>query len=259
MSIPERIFIVPYRDRAQHKHFFATYMTHILEDYDSSSYEIYYAHQKDDRPFNRGAMKNIGFMAMKAKYPKHYRNITFVFNDVDVLPYKKGVFTYDTVQGSVFHNYGYRNSLGGSFAIKGGDFEKVNGFPNIWAWGYEDAIVQNRVTEHGISIDRTVFRPVGHKDVLQLFDGIHRTLMKQRYKRVQTDFARDGISSITGLRYDTIGDMIDIHSFGSAHRPTSDVVTKHVKDLGVNASAKNRKENEHPPSPPPRTQSVFLM
>jgi hypothetical protein len=256
MPVPERIFIIPYRDRAQHKHFFATYMENILEDYDPSSYEIYYAHQKDDRPFNRGAMKNIGFMAMRERYPDHYRDITFVFNDVDILPYKKGIFAYDTVQGSVSHNYGYRNSLSASFAIKGGDFEKVNGFPNIWAWGYEDSIIQNRVIQHGLTIDRGSFRQVGHKDVLQLFDGIHRTLMKQRYKQIQADFAKDGISSIAGLRYDISGDMIDVHLFRSAHGPTSEVVTRHVKDLGVNAST-NRKKVNKPLSP--RTQSSFLM
>ena len=271
MNVPERVFIVPYRDRVQHKHFFGTYITHILEDYDPSTYEIYYAHQKDTRMFNRGAMKNIGFKALKAKYPEHYRDITFVFNDVDVLPYAKGVFTYDAAHGTVYHNYGYRNSLGGSFAIKGSDFEKVNGFPNIWAWGYEDAILQNRVVEHGINIDRSAFRPVGHKDVLQLFDGVHRTLMKQRYKKIQTDFAKDGVSSITGLEYDISGDMIDVKSFSATHRPTSDLVTRHVRDMGVNKTLRKgegeMQSSQSRTSPPqsrtspaqPRSKVAFLM
>ena len=66
--VPKIIFIVPYRDRIQHKHFFDVYMKHILEDIPKNTYEIYYAEQNDKRPFNRGAMKNIGFMAMMEKY-----------------------------------------------------------------------------------------------------------------------------------------------------------------------------------------------
>ena len=85
--VPNIIFIIPYRDRIQHRYFFDKYMKHILEDEDN--YEIYYAEQKDTMPFNRGAMKNIGFIAMKEKYKNDYKNITFVFNDIDCVPYKK--------------------------------------------------------------------------------------------------------------------------------------------------------------------------
>ena len=38
--IPKKIFIIPYRDRKQHKELFITYMTKILED-DASSYKIF--------------------------------------------------------------------------------------------------------------------------------------------------------------------------------------------------------------------------
>jgi len=48
------IFIVPYRDREQHKFYFLRHMEYVLEDYD---YEIIFVNQKDTRPFNRGAMK----------------------------------------------------------------------------------------------------------------------------------------------------------------------------------------------------------
>ena len=40
-------------------------MTFILEDDDD--YEIYFAHQCDNRNFNRGGTKNIGFLALKEK------------------------------------------------------------------------------------------------------------------------------------------------------------------------------------------------
>ena len=67
-----KVFIVPYRDRPEHKHFFLNYIKNVLPD---EKYEIYFAHQQDNRPFNRGAMKNIGFLAIKEKYPNDYRCI----------------------------------------------------------------------------------------------------------------------------------------------------------------------------------------
>ncbi len=68
-KIPKRVFIVPYRNRVQHKFFFCKYMSFILEDHDD--YEIFFAHQCDARTFNRGAVKNIGLIAVKNKYTEH--------------------------------------------------------------------------------------------------------------------------------------------------------------------------------------------
>ena len=69
--IPKRVFIVPYRNRIQHKFFFSKYMSFLLED--NKDYEIYFSHQCDARTFNRGAVKNIGFLAIKNKYPNHIK------------------------------------------------------------------------------------------------------------------------------------------------------------------------------------------
>ena len=75
---PKLVFIVPYRDREHQLIFFREHMVKIMEDYDKSTYQIIYLHQKDERSFNRGAMKNIGFHIIKQTYPKQYQNITLV-------------------------------------------------------------------------------------------------------------------------------------------------------------------------------------
>ena len=194
--IPKRIFIVPYRNRMQQKFFFCKYMTFLLED--QKDYEIYFSHQCDARSFNRGATKNIGFLAMKNKYPDDYQNITFIFNDVDTIPFNK-IFDYNTVPGVVKHHYGYKYALGGIVVIKGGDFELINGFPNFWGWGVEDNCLQKRCEFHSIMIDRSQFFPIGSPEILQLFDGISRIISKRDPWRMKHDDGKDGLKTIRRL------------------------------------------------------------
>jgi len=66
---PEKVFIVPYRDREPHKLVFTRVMPYILGD---SNYRILFLHQQDRRPFNRGGIKNIGFHYVKKKWPEHW-------------------------------------------------------------------------------------------------------------------------------------------------------------------------------------------
>ena len=121
--IPKIVFIVPYRNRPQHKFFFSNYLTSVLKGTDIElSYEIYFSHQCDARAFNRGATKNIGFLAIKQKYPDDYQ----------------------TISGKVKHFYGFKYALGGIVALTGNDFELVNGYPNFWGWGMEDNVLQKR-------------------------------------------------------------------------------------------------------------------
>ena len=200
MSVPQIVFIVPYRNRPQHKFFFSNYLTTILEK-KSVNYEIYFSHQCDARSFNRGATKNIGFLAVKDKYPEHYKNITFVFNDVDTLPFSN-IFDYQTIKGIVKHFYGFKYALGGIVAITGADFEATNGYPNFWGWGMEDNVLQTRCEKEGLIIDRSHFYPIGSPDILQLFDGVSRLINKKDPWRATHDNGIDGIKTIYKLSYE---------------------------------------------------------
>lgn len=198
MSAPSRIFIVPYRNRKEQKFFFENQMTFILEGDDD--YEIFFVHQSDNRSFNRGATKNIGFLAMKDKYPNDYQNITFIFNDVDTVPFHR-IFDYKTKPGIVKHYYGFEYALGGIVVINGSDFEKINGYPNFWGWGMEDACIQKRCNKHNLIIDRSEFYKIGSPEILQLFDGVSRLICKKDPQRMQNDNGIDGLVTIHGLRY----------------------------------------------------------
>ena len=198
IEIPKRIFIIPYRNRLEHKFFFCNQMTFILEGQDD--YQILFVHQDDKRNFNRGAIKNIGFLAIKEKYPDNYKEITFIFNDVDTLPFHR-IFDYETIPGVVRHYYGFENALGGIVVIKGVDFEKLNGYPNFWGWGMEDACLQKRCYKYNIKIDRSQFYPIGSPEILQLFDGVSRLLSKKDYSRMIQDNGYDGLKTIHKLIY----------------------------------------------------------
>jgi len=221
VKIPKRIFIVPYRNRVQHKFFFSKYMSFILED--NGDYEIFFSHQCDARTFNRGAVKNIGFIAARNKYPEHYKDITFIFNDIDTIPFNK-IFDYETTQGVVKHYYGFKYALGGIVVMKGADFERTNGFPCFWGWGMEDNVLQKRCEHIGLKIDRSVFYNIGSPEILQLFDGISRIISKKDPWRGEYDDGVDGLRTISQLKY-TIDDKSD--------NPTDNIFVIHSENIKV--------------------------
>ena len=196
---PAIVFIVPYRNRIQHKYFFSNYMSSIMKDYEDN-YEIYFSHQCDARSFNRGGTKNIGFLAVKAKYPITYKDITFVFNDIDTLPFTN-IFDYKTKHGTVKHFYGFQYALGGIVAMTGADFEKTNGFPSFWGWGMEDNVLQTRCDKVGLQIDRSQFYPIGSPNILQFFDGVSRLINRKDPWRATHDNGIDGVRTIHKLEY----------------------------------------------------------
>jgi len=195
---PQIIFLVPYRDRKEHQEIFAKHMENVLVDLDD--YKIIYIHQMDTRSFNRGAMKNIGFLYVKEQYPETYKEITLVFNDVDTMPKTKDTINYDTIKGTIKHHYGFSFTLGGILSIKAGDFELINGFPNFWAWGYEDNTLQQRAIKHNINIERSNMFEIGSKDIIHLKDNIIKTVNKEEFEMYRKQ-SNEGYKNIVDLNY----------------------------------------------------------
>lgn len=228
--VPKLIFIIPYRDREQQRDFFKRHMSYILEDIPEYEYKIFFVEQNDNRGFNRGALKNIGFLAMKDKYPNDYHDITFVFNDVDTMPYTKGFINYETIPGTIKHFYGFKFALGGFFSIKGSDFERLNGFPNFWAWGFEDNLINKRALHFGIFIDRTHFYPISDKNIMHLSDGLVRNVNRTDFDAYMKDTS-EGLNSISHIVYSVLDNefTVLVNSFNTGRE--ENVTTKKNYDL----------------------------
>lgn len=195
---PEIIFIVPYRDRKPQRYAFIKIMTHILEDLNC---KVLFVHQRDKRPFNRGAMKNLGFIHVKKMYPNKYKDITLVFHDIDNMPWYKGQFSYTTQRNTINHFYGYPRALGGIFAIKAWDFEHINGFPNIWTWGLEDNMLLRRAEQYNKKVIRPEFVHLekNNNNIIGLWHGWDRLVNPHIEHKGRADRGQDGIRSLYHL------------------------------------------------------------
>ena len=241
------IFIIPYRNRHAHKEHFKVYMKYVMQDI---PYEVYFIHQTDNRDFNRGAMKNIGFLMIKKRYPDTYKYLTLVFNDVDTIPYTHGILNYETKSGVVKHFYGHKFCLGGSFSITGEDFEKVKGFPNFWSWGYEDNIMYDRVIQNRtLHVDRSVFYKIGHPHILQFFDGIVRSTSRSESK-LSNKHNKNNYNSIKNLDYTIVHDIDNIYMVN---------VNKFDTDYNNNVYSKELTHIKHLQSGPSHKQNAMQM
>ena len=258
-QIPKLIFVVPYRDREQQYRFFHKQMTQeILVDYPLGSYKIWYIHQCDSRDFNRGAMKNIGFLVAKQLYPYDYKNITLVFNDVDTMPFSKNFIHYETSPGIVKHFYGYEFALGGIVSMNAYDFERINGYPNLWGWGFEDNCLQVRVKKVDyLQIDRGQFYPILDKNILQLTDGVTRIVNRNEFDQYYHN-TTEGIYSITDLNYDIdeATGFVNIRNFNTGRE--QDLEKRKIHDLRNGPAPFNPNVNDKQPKNRKRMMNLLF-
>ena len=213
-------FIVPYRDRAEHKIQFMNYFEYIRERSPewSRGVKLLFVHQKDNRLFNRGAMKNIGAIHIRRLFPHSWESINLVFHDIDTLPMKHVEFSYSTPAGVIAHYYGAAGILGGIVVIKAADFMAIGGFPNIWGWGYEDNALYDRAVKRGLRIDctdRVHLRDFSAMCRLDAKDYV-KTISErdiELYRRGKSD----SIYDVRELKMIERGHMLDVMSFNTLH------------------------------------------
>jgi hypothetical protein len=140
------------------------------------------------------------------------------------------MFHYETTAGEIKHNYGYTSCLSASFVIKAGDFERTNGFPNIWAWGLEDFLLQERALAARLTIDRSRFLPSGHKEVLQFFDGNTRDLSGLNIVQTRAKHKQDGLGTLS-FQYSIEGDVVHVDSFSCAYAPDASFIRTPIEEI----------------------------
>jgi hypothetical protein len=187
-------------------------MKYLLEDYDPSTYEILFCFQNNDLPFNRGGMKNCGFLYFKEKYPEQYKDFIYIFNDIDVVPYRKNMISYDLQPNEIKHYYGFDFALGGIVAIRGSDFEAINGFPSLWYWGWEDSILYQRAIKKGITVNREQFYKFGDTNILHLIHDNERTVSQDIYRQYLGTSVIDGLDNMKEVIMSK-RDMLEVDHF----------------------------------------------
>jgi hypothetical protein len=208
--------IVPYRDRLAHlEHFTAHLRAYFARDKADReiSYHVVVIEQDGSGLFNRGALKNIGFLLTE-----DYSDYT-CFHDVDYLPIWADYSWANVPTGIVWYGAEVRpiapgapmqvthdiaDFFGGVILLPNRIFRQVNGYSNAyWGWGYEDRDLKRRFLTAGIVPDRRrgTFAPLHHVNEGYRPDGTHtpiasvnRKLFEQ--KGVRDEAAEDGLAQV---------------------------------------------------------------
>jgi hypothetical protein len=133
---------VPYRNREAHlKEFIPTIGDYLKKN--GIPYHIYFAHQKDDKLFNRGVMKNIA-----AEHAFKDGCDYIVWHDIDMIPEKDDCdYSYPTEHpvhiavkiSQSNYKLKYQEYFGGAVLFTKEHVERTNGYSNdYWDWGMED-------------------------------------------------------------------------------------------------------------------------
>jgi len=261
----KKIFIVPYRDRAPHKSIFLNHMKELLKT--EKDYEILFCHQCDKRNFNRGGMRNIGFLYAKKTY-KNWKDITFIFHDIDYLPYIK-LFNYETTKGTVTHFYGLKFALGGIWAIKGCDFDNIKGFPNFWAWGFEDNKIKCDWLKYGGKINYDQFINYDDTRIVKLDCSNHghdkrKINSYNLFYASNESYEKSGFHTIRDLEYDIENiekniKMINVRNFLTEKNESVQKYVKDVTSADISIDHKRRIKRAQPPPTPGRKPTMPLL
>jgi hypothetical protein len=179
--------VVPYRAREMHLRIFVqalrNYFARDKIDRDIP-YRVTIVEQESGLPFNRGALKNIGFILGRGE--SDYT----CFHDVDYLPiwadYSWSEFPTPIVwygaerrpiapgRNAGMADHDMDEFFGAAVLFPNAMFERVNGYANAYfGWGFEDTDLKNRLTLARIPTGRRrgTFQPLDHDNEGYQLDG----------------------------------------------------------------------------------------
>ena len=165
---------VPYRNREEHLKEFIPIVSKFLKSKDID-FKIYFAHQIDDKLFNRGAMKNIA-----AKHAFEDGCDYIVWHDIDMVPEDESCdysFPNDNPQHIAVrisqsdYQLKYEEYFGGAVVFSKEHVERTNGYSNdYWDWGMEDDDLFWRCVKEGYA-NKTKL-DYNEEQVVAYFNGI---------------------------------------------------------------------------------------
>lgn len=164
---------VPYRNREEHLHQFIPQVGKHLKE-QGIEFCMYFAHQVDDKLFNRGATKNIA-----AKHAFEDGCDYIVWHDIDMIPEKGADYSYPekypihlaTRISQMDYQLKYHEYFGGAVLFTKEQVEKTNGYSNdYWDWGMEDDDLFYRCHLEGLTNDSYLDVPFKQKEFLR-FNG----------------------------------------------------------------------------------------
>jgi hypothetical protein len=165
---------VPYRNREEHLKEFVPIVSKFLQS-KNIDFKIYFAHQTDDKLFNRGAMKNIA-----AKHAFEDGCDYIVWHDIDMVPEDDTCdysFPNDNPQHIAVrisqsdYQLKYEEYFGGAVVFSKEQVERTNGYSNdYWDWGMEDDDLFWRCVKEGYA-DKTKL-DYNEEQVVAYFNGV---------------------------------------------------------------------------------------
>jgi N-terminal region of glycosyl transferase group 7/N-terminal domain of galactosyltransferase len=187
--------VVPFRAREVHLRVFVpalrAYFTRDKIDREIP-YSVLIVEQATDLPFNRGALKNIGFALCSGE------SDYVCFHDVDYLPIwadyswsavPSCIVWYGAEQrplrpgrSELIVNHDLDEFCGGAVLMPNSIFAKVNGYANsYWGWGFEDGDLRNRLAMSGIEFGRRkgTFQALAHDNEGFRLDPMMRPVLTQ--------------------------------------------------------------------------------
>ena len=149
---------VPYRNRELHLNEFIPKVGKYLKNR-GIDFQMYFAHQVDDKLFNRGATKNIA-----AKYAFEEGCDYIVWHDIDMIPEEGGGADYSFPENHPNHiateisqmdyKLKYHEYFGGAVVFSKEQVYNTNGYSNgYWDWGMEDDDLFWRCYKEGYTND----------------------------------------------------------------------------------------------------------
>jgi hypothetical protein len=214
--------VVPYRDRQQHLDQFVPHMRAYFarEKLDKAiDYRVLIVEQERGLPFNRGALKNVGFLLAEAQ------SDYCCFHDIDYLPIWADYSFAEVPTPIVWYGaeerpiapgrtnkvakHDLEHFFGGALIMPNSIFRAVNGYSNdFWGWGYEDEDIKARFVAAGIATGRRkgTFLPLVHDSEGLKLDATPSPIAlinrQQLHERWAAGLPAEGLST---LKFEVVG------------------------------------------------------